>query len=80
MVLKSLQIHTRREKSGGTQHIMSPSSEKVGRHVPRVPHQIAPMLTGSSYVYGDNEHLENHTKKLFSFQTHILLRAVLFKI
>jgi len=38
------------------------------------------MLTGSSYVYGDNEHLENHTKKLFSFQTHILLRAVLFKI
>jgi len=29
----------------GTWHIMSPPSEKVGGHVPRVPHQIAPMDT-----------------------------------
>ena len=32
---------------GGTWHIMSPSSEKVGGHVIRVPHQIAPMHTTS---------------------------------
>jgi len=31
------------KKVGGTWHIMSPPSEKVGGHVPRVPHQIAPM-------------------------------------
>jgi len=29
---------------GGTWHIMSPLSQKVGGHVPRVPHQIAPMV------------------------------------
>ena len=33
------------KKVGGTWHIMSPSSEKLGGHVPRVPHQIAPMAT-----------------------------------
>jgi len=30
-------------KGGGTWHIMSPPSKKVGGHVPRVPHQIAPI-------------------------------------
>jgi len=30
-------------KSGGTWHIMSPPSKKKAGHVPRVPHQIAPM-------------------------------------
>ena len=30
-------------KVGGTWSILSPPSEKVGGHVPRVPHQIAPM-------------------------------------
>jgi len=31
------------KKVGGTWHIMSPPSEKVGGNVPRVHHQIAPM-------------------------------------
>jgi len=35
---------TLKEKCGGTRHIMFPQSEKLGRHVPRVPHQIAPMV------------------------------------
>jgi len=33
---------------GGWQHIISPPSETVGGHVPRVPHQIAPMGTGDA--------------------------------
>jgi len=32
------------KKVGGTRHIISLLSEKVGGHVPRVPHQFAPML------------------------------------
>jgi len=31
------------KKKWGTWHIMSPPSRNVGAHVPRVPHQIAPM-------------------------------------
>jgi len=32
------------KKVGGTWHIMSPWSEKVGGYVPRVPHQIVTMI------------------------------------
>jgi len=38
-------------KSGGTWHIMSHPPKKVGGHVPRVPHQIAPMCPGSYEQY-----------------------------
>ena len=34
---------TFREKSGERLHIISPPPEKVGGHVLRVPHKIAPM-------------------------------------
>ena len=44
LFLKLLQIQNLKRKSGGTSHIMSPPPEKVGGHVPRVPHQIAPCL------------------------------------
>jgi len=44
LFLELLQIQNQKRKSGGTLHIMSPPPEKVGGHVPRVPHQIAPML------------------------------------
>jgi len=37
-----------REKCGGTWHIMSPPSKKVGGHV---PHQIAPMAITSVRLY-----------------------------
>jgi len=47
LVLKPLQIRNLREESGGTWHIMSPPSKNVGGHVPRVPHQIAPMLSSN---------------------------------
>jgi len=39
-----------REKSGGAWDIMSPPSEKVGGHVPRVPHEIAPMVHCEQFV------------------------------
>ena len=45
LVLKPLQIQTLREKSGGDMAYYVPPSTKVGGHVPRVPHQIAPMPT-----------------------------------
>jgi len=44
LFLELLQIQNLKRKSGGTSHIMSPPPEKVGGHVPRVPHQIVPML------------------------------------
>ena len=44
MVLKPLRIQTLRDKSGGTWHIMSPTSEKLRENVPRDPHQIASLV------------------------------------
>jgi len=45
------QIQNVKSKGGGTWHIMSPSSEKVGVHVPRVPHLIAPLsLTTTMFI------------------------------
>jgi len=38
-----------KEKKWGAWHIMYPSSEKVGGHVPCVPHQIAPMQVGNAF-------------------------------
>jgi len=43
LFLKPLQMQNLKKKVGGTWHILLPPSEKVGGHVPRVPHQIAPM-------------------------------------
>jgi len=51
LFLKSLQIQNLERKKWGTWHIMSPPSEKVGGHVPRVPHQIAPMLIICTKTY-----------------------------
>jgi len=41
------------EKKWGDMAYYIPPSEKVGGHVPRVPHQIAPMLAsrGVGFVY-----------------------------
>ena len=51
LVLKPLQIQTLREKSGGTWHIIYPPPlKKWWGHVPRVPHQIAPMLDTSQMI------------------------------
>jgi len=38
------------KKVGGAWHIMSPPPEKLGGHVPRSPHQIAPMLVGDAML------------------------------
>ena len=43
LFLEPLQIHNLNKKSGGTWHIRSLTWKKGGAHVPRVPHQIAPM-------------------------------------
>jgi len=42
--LKLSKYKTYKEESGGTWHIMSPRLKKWRGHVPRVPHQIAPMI------------------------------------
>ena len=44
LFLEPLQIQNLKRKSAGTWHIISPHLKKWGEHVPRVPHQIAPML------------------------------------
>jgi len=43
-ILKSLQIQNLKRKKGGDMAYYVTPSEKVGGHVPRVPHQIAPMI------------------------------------
>ena len=43
LCLELLQIQNLKRKSWGTSHIMSPHLKKSGGHIPRVPHQIAPM-------------------------------------
>ena len=39
-----------KKKSGGHSILCSPPSEKVGGHVPRVPHQIAPMVLRNLFL------------------------------
>jgi len=47
LFLKPLQMQNLKRKKWGSMVYYVPPPEKVGRHVPRVPHQIAPM---NSYI------------------------------
>jgi len=49
LVLKPLHIQTLREKSERDMAYCVPLSKKVRGHVPRVPHQIAPMRVRDSF-------------------------------
>jgi len=42
---------SKEKKVWGTWHVISPTPEKVGGHVSRVPHQIAPIVL---YIGGPN--------------------------
>ena len=55
LFFKPLQIQTYDKKVGGRWHIMSPRLKKWRGHVPRVPHQIAPI---SSYDLSLSDHAE----------------------
>ena len=50
LVLKPLQIQTLRKKVGDMTYYVLPS-KKVGGHVPRVPHQIAPMPAITNVIH-----------------------------
>jgi len=50
LFLKPFQMQNLKRKSGGTWHIMSPRLKKWGGHVPRVPHQIAPMVVAMLWL------------------------------
>jgi len=51
LFLKPRQIQNPKRKRWGAWHVMSPPSEKVGGHVPSVPHQIAPMTTLTQWCW-----------------------------
>jgi len=62
LFLKPLQIQNLKEKKWGDMAYYIPPPEKVGEHVPRVPHQIAPILiTAKIKNWGSvtSKHLSN---------------------
>jgi len=74
---KPLQIQMR--KTWGRHGILYTPPEKVGGHVPRVPHQIAPMMESTStkiYSFHQNN-LPNHL--LFSNSTFYIPQSVFSK-
>jgi len=52
LFMKPLQIQNLKRKKWGVHGVSCPPSEKVGGHVPRVPHQIAPMVVITFKAFG----------------------------